>query len=1140
MSFRFKNPRPWPVSGHTDAGRLLSTLLFTVTALFGFGATASAATNVSGNQSGTWTLAGSPYIVVGTVTVPAAQTLTIQAGVQVRVAASLNLSVQGSLITQGTLAQPVVFTSNAASPAPGNWYGIATGTGCTLNLSYTELYYGGLGGLPEIYVGGRAALVSWVGGGAFQSASAGVSIQSTTTTLSNLTFGANATDGLLIDSTHPPTLSAITCTGNGQYGIKVNTNPGNLPNTLSGSGNGYNGIFVTGTIGGAEPTATWTWGANPGFPYICGTPTVPAGQTLQLAAGAIVKVINANYLTVNGTLRTLGTAPLPVVFTSLADDAQAGNSNAADGVVLPTPGLWYGISANTNAVLDLAQTSLYYGGLGGFANIYPGGRATSITWNGGGTYYSSSYGANLQAVNITLSNLIVNNNGDDGIHYDSTHPATLASISANNNAGYALSTSVTPGNLPNTLSGSGNGYNAVYISGTIGGTEAPATWSWGANPTLPYALYAPVVPAGTTLQVAAGAVVKFVSSGFLTVGGTLRSQGTTPSPVWFTSLADDFHGGDSNAADGAVTLGRGYWYGIATNPNCTLQLTSTWIGYAGLGGYSNIYSGGRATLIDWNGGGAVGSAAYGASLQSATTTLANLAVNGNGQHGLVIDSTHPATLSQISCVNNGDYAIVINTNPGSYPATLSGSGNGFNGIYLNGTLGGTEPAATWTWGANPLFPYIIAAPVVPAGVTLAIAAGAVVKAQPSGELQVYGTLNCQGLSAAAAADAPVWFTSLKDDTHGGDTNGDDTATAPAPGDWYGVLVNAGSTLTLNQTWLAYAGLGGYSSLYGTTNALNWTGGGTINNAGYGANLTCPTISIAGIRARGNSWGLVLSSSGSATVTNCDISSNSIGGLTNNNTAHTVDARNCWWGDATGPLDPTNGNPDYNPAGLGNKVSDYVQYRPFLTAPVQNTPPGNFALLNPLQGVTIPHTPVQFHWSAAADLDGDALTYDLKVDDDPAFGSPAITANGLSALTYTSSGLLSAGVTYYWCVVARDGHGGECLATPGTGVFTTVPAVSGVGDGLANVFAVGYPMPNPTMAGSSVRFSLLAAGHVSAAIFDVSGRLVRSVLNAPLDAGAHELAWDGRNSDGASVAPGVYFYRVVTAQGDEVRRVVMAR
>ena len=126
------------------------------------------------------------------------------------------------------------------------------------------------------------------------------------------------------------------------------------------------------------------------------------------------------------------------------------------------------------------------------------------------------------------------------------------------------------------------------------------------------------------------------------------------------------------------------------------------------------------------------------------------------------------------------------------------------------------------------------------------------------------------------------------------------------------------------------GLGGYSSLYGTTTALNWTGGGTINNAGYGAYVTAPAISITNVRARGNTWWLVLSSTGTATVMNCDISNNSIGGLTNNNTAHTVDARNCWWGDASGPLDPTNGNPDYNPAGLGNKVSDYVQYRPFLT------------------------------------------------------------------------------------------------------------------------------------------------------------------------------------------------------------------
>ena len=777
-------------------------------------------------------------------------------------------------------------------------------------------------------------------------------------------------------------------------------------------------------------------------------------------------------------------------------------------------------------------------------------------------------------MNISLANLTVNNNGNDGLHYDSTHPATLNSISANNNARYAISTAVTPGNFPNTLSGSGNGYNAISISGTVGGTEASATWSWGANPTLPYACASPTIPVGTTLQVAAGAVVKFQPGGYLTVGGTLQSQGTTLAPVWFTSLADDSHGGNSNALDGAVTLGRGYWYGIAANANCTLQLTSTWIGYGGLSGYSNIYPAGRATLIDWNGGGIVGSAAIGANLQCTNAALANLSVSGNTTNGLAIDSTHPATLDQISCVNNGQYAIAINTNPGSYPGTLSGSGNGFNGIYVNGTVGGTEPAATWTWNANPLFPYILGAPAVPAGVTLNIAAGAVVKGPPGGELILNGTLNCQGTSAAPGAlgtrgatavvsgagkdaahgeaggqlapeagpaDAPVWFTSIKDDSHGGDTNGDGNATTPTAGIWYGVILNSGSLVTLSQTWFAYAGLSGYAPLYGTTNALNWTGGGAINNAGNGAYLVAPVVTIAGVRVANNgAWGLVIQASGSAVVSGCDISSNATGGLSNNTTSPLIDARNNWWGDASGPLDATNGNPDFNPAGLGNKVSDYVQYRPFLVAPVLNTPPGNFALLNPLQGVTIPVAPVQFHWSAAIDLDGDAVTYDLKVDDDPLFGSPAIAANGLSALTYTSSGFLNAGITYYWCVVARDGHGGECLATPGTGIFSTVPAVSGVDPEISSVFAVGLATPNPARSSSAVRFNLPQAGAVLADVFDVGGRRVRRLIDATLAGGAHEAAWDGRDDSGASMAQGVYYYRVSTPQGREVRRVVLTR
>jgi hypothetical protein len=104
-----------------------------------------AQTHVSGNikQNTTWTVAGSPYIVTGDVTVRHSQfgasniaTLTIDPGVEVRFEPGTGLyvgykggrpyyhSYYGALTAQGTASAPIIFTSDAAGPAPGDWKGI--------------------------------------------------------------------------------------------------------------------------------------------------------------------------------------------------------------------------------------------------------------------------------------------------------------------------------------------------------------------------------------------------------------------------------------------------------------------------------------------------------------------------------------------------------------------------------------------------------------------------------------------------------------------------------------------------------------------------------------------------------------------------------------------------------------------------------------------------------------------------------------------------------------------------------------------------------------------------------------------------------------------------------------------------------
>ncbi len=111
--------------------------------------------------------------------------------------------------------------------------------------------------------------------------------------------------------------------------------------------------------------------------------------------------------------------------------------------------------------------------------------------------------------------------------------------------------------------------------------------------------------------------------------------------------------------------------------------------------------------------------------------------------------------------------------------------------WYSGTITNNE-----TWTSNQVN-VVYGTVTVAAGVTLTIQPGAVVKFAPGAGLQIV-LQNGATLNAPATQTSPIVFTSLADDTVGGDTNLDGDKSTPEPGDWDGLVVALGATVNLSQ------------------------------------------------------------------------------------------------------------------------------------------------------------------------------------------------------------------------------------------------------------------------------------------------------------------------------------------------------
>ena len=156
------------------------------------------------------------------------------------------------------------------------------------------------------------------------------------------------------------------------------------------------------------------------------------------------------------------------------------------------------------------------------------------------------------------------------------------------------------------------------------------------------------------------------------------------------------------------------------------------------------------------------------------------------------------------------------------------------------------------------------------------------------------------------------------------------------------------------------------------------------------------------------------------------------------------------------------------------------------------------------------------------------------------GIPLAVTEGdtLVRLAFLKKSDLSSGIKAVWLRYPET-----CLNEQEVWLGDDLEPVVGIDDsdaGLPHQVVLEQNAPNPFNPETAIRYALPAGAVTRLAVYDLTGGLVRTLVNGYQSAGTHSAVWNGRNNAGQPVASGIYVYRLTNGVDALTRRMTYLR